>query len=831
MPVIKLRLRSLFLLYSLLLISFAQAQVKVIKGRVKDGHTDEFLPFASVVFKNSSIGKITDSSGTFRFVLSKWPSDSLIITSAGYKPLVLVIPPNKDTLEVLASLEAGNAAVAVVVTAKQRHSRGWYLWKKVVAHRDQNNIFRNDNFTYLVYNKLELDVNNFSRQKIEKSRLLKPFRFIGNHVDTVSEDKPILPSFFSETLSKYYFQKEPHRTREIIIANKVSGVKNEGITKYLGGLYQNIIIYANFIPVFDKEFISPISSNGDSYYDYQLTDTQRVAGKRFLHLVFIPKRPGENTFTGDCWIHDTTYAVQKVILHVSKEANINYVDKLSLVQEFRLIDDSTWFLSKDKFVVNLNPVGGKNAGFIARKTTTYDSVQVNTAMVLPVVAKNKVLEEVEVLPQAKDGALNWEKMRSDTLTKNERGIYEMIDSLQHAPAYKRYYNTLYFLTTGYKNIGKFQIGPWLSWISGDSLEGTRVRFDLGTNKNFSKTIYLHGYLAYGFTDKRFKGMGEALVLLKKEPWQTLHISYTDDLDRSQHYNNGIPADNALALAVRKKGIPAKFINLQQEKLEYLHDSKIGLSAEIGISHQIFTPLKNLPDKTFFPVTGGNPLTATTVSLKLRFAYLEKFYNTNFFRYSLGSTYPIPEIEFTAGIKNILHSSYNYQKISGNVSQQFSVAPLGKISYNVFAGKIFGTLPYPLLEVHPGNELYLYNKYAFNLMNRYEFISDRYAGFTTEHNIGNGLFRFVPFTRKLKFRQFWNIKGVTGTLSEANGQLNLASNPLFKSLNNKLYLELGTGVDNIFKLFRVDFVWRLAPTPLPDARAGRFGIFGSFKVQL
>lgn len=808
-------------------------QGKVIRGFVKDGHSDEYLPFASVQFKNSNIGKVTDSAGAFSFNLSKWPSDTLLISSVSYQTFTFIIPHDKDSINILISLESGNAIAEVVVKAKQKHSRGWYLWKKVVAHKDSNNIFKNDNFTYHVYNRLQIDINNISEQKIQKSRLLKPFsKILKNNVDTVSEEKPILPTFFSETISDYYYQKSPYKTHEIILANKVSGVKNESITKYLGGLYQNIVIYNNFIPVFDKEFVSPINSNGDAFYNYRLADTQYVAGKRLLHLIFIPKHTGENTFTGDCWVHDSTFAIQKIILHVSKEANINFVDKLSIVQEFKLINDSTWFLSKDKFIVNLNPLGNNKTGFIARKTTNYDNAIVNTNAVAPVVLKNKVIEEVEVLPDGRDRQdAYWQQARMEPLTKTEQGVYAMVDSIQNSTAYKKYYNTLFFLTTGYKNIGKVQIGPWFSWISANAWEGTRVRFDLGTTKKFSKHIWLHGYLAYGFTDKQIKGKGEALWLLNHNPRQTISASFTDDLNFSQNYNTDIQSDNILAVAIRKKGIPIKFIRLKESKLQYFQDSKIGLSGTLTISNKSYQPLRGIPAKELFPVTEGTSLNTTELSVKLRFAYIEKFYETNFFRYSLGSPYPIADVEFTQGIKGVLNSSYTYQKISASISDQISIAPFGKLDYNFFGGKVFGTLPYVLLEVHPGNEVYYYNKYAFNLMSKYEFVSDKYAGFTVEHNLGNGLFRFIPLTRKLKFRQFWNIKGVTGSLSNSNKQLNFVSNHSFKSLDDKLYLEAGTGVDNIFKVLRLDLVWRILPTPLPNNKSSRFGIFGSFKIKL
>ncbi len=113
------------------------------------------------------------------------------------------------------------------------------------------------------------------------------------------------------------------------------------------------------------------------------------------------------------------------------------------------------------------------------------------------------------------------------------------------------------------------------------------------------------------------------------------------------------------------------------------------------------------------------------------------------------------------------------------------------------------------------------------MNRYEFVHDQYAGFNFEHNFGNGLFRFIPLTRKLKFRQLWTAKGLWGSISDANTALNFTGAYPFQSLNKKSYLELGTGVDNIFKVIRLDFIWRVTPTSLPT-NSKRFGLFGSFK---
>jgi hypothetical protein len=240
-------------------------------------------------------------------------------------------------------------------------------------------------------------------------------------------------------------------------------------------------------------------------------------------------------------------------------------------------------------------------------------------------------------------------------------------------------------------------------------------------------------------------------------------------------------------------------------------------------------VRYLPVANFFITKDGNTFNSFETSIRLRFAYLEKFIEKTFSRYSLGSPLPIVEVKYTKGISNLLNSNYDYHKISGGISDYTTIPPFGSLYFNVFGGKTIGTLPYMFLDVAPGNEIYYYNRYAFNMMNRYEFIHDRYAGFNVEHNFGNGLFRFIELTRKLKFRQFWTAKGLWGSLSEANRKLNFVGDYPFQSLDGKTYLELGTGIDNVFKVLRFDFIWRVLPKETLPPNSKRFGVFGSFRL--
>ncbi len=804
----------------------AQAQKKIISGTVKDSHSEERIPFASVSFRNSTVGKLTDSSGYFSFYLNNWPSDTLEITCVGYQPFFLVINKNKDSILTAIPMERGTFIEGVKVKVKV--NKGLLLWRKIVKNKPDNDRYRFDNFSYELYNKLELDLKNINFEKFGKFKPLKPVSdLINQNIDT-AEGLKYLPTYLTEALSDYYYQKKPLKRREIIKAANTNGIKNESVIKLLGGMDQVVNVYNNFIPVMDKQFVSPISDNGDYYYNYRVVDTQFVNKKRFYHLVFTPKRKGGDTFEGDCWVHDSSFAIQKMNLRLGKEANVNFVENLSLIQEYKLINDSIWFLSKDKFVADLSPLGKDNPGFIGRKTTTYKNVVINDTSVINELNKNKILEEVITVAGADEkGKEFWSNARHEELSRTEAGIIKMIDTLTNAPVFKRFTKTINFIGTGYLNIGNFQIGPWFNWITSNSYEGFRMRFDLGTNKHFDKHWWWHGYLAYGFGDKNLKGKAELFYLPKKHPRLYLYGSYTNDIDWGQSYYGEVTQDNVFALAIRKSNVPVKYLKVNEKRFEFFNETRFGFSTLLASTHKSYLPLRNLVPKDSFVVTDGRQaLTSFEVSLRLRFAYLEKFLENHFFRTSLGSPYPISEIYISRGISGVLKSSYDYTKVSASVSDYFKIPPFGSISFYMYGGKTFGTLPYMLLDIAPGNELYYYNKYAFNMMNRWEFVHDKYAGVNIEHIIGNGIFRMFP---KLRFRQFWTAKALWGSLSPENKAFNFKQGHSFQTLDGRTYLELGTGVDNIFKVFRIDFIWRVLPSTLPKDGDKTFGVFGSFRL--
>ena len=683
-----------------------------------------------------------------------------------------------------------------------------------------------------------MDLERLSKSQFEKLPIpyMKRFSFIYDNLDTSAEGKPFLPFYFTETLSDYYFQKEPKKQREFIKAAQVKGVNNESVTKFLGSMYQNINAYDNFIPVFDKNFVSPISNNGLFYYKYRIKDTQVAYGYNIILVQFTPRRSGENCFYGDFWVVDSIFALQRVTMEVPKLANINWVDGVSVYQEYAPIGDSIWFPVKDKFIAHFTATyGAKLPGFIGRKSTSYKEISINDPSIPSVLNNKQYKQDVIVTDTAghSDDAF-WASVRHDTLSKNEKKIYKMIDTLESMPIFTTYKNMIRFFASGVKDVGAFEIGPYWYIYSNNIIEGPRFRLSLGTNPRLHKDVYLNGYIAYGLRDEKLKYKIAGLWLLDRKPRMYLYGSYTHDIDRTTNYYDEVSTDNIFSVAVRKKNIPWKLAFVDEYRFEFYKEYFSGFSHQVSMIQKSYDPYAPLPSTTIFTNKEGNPvefIQNTELNLRLRFAYKEKFVEGNYYRYSLGSTYPVVEARIGIGLKNVLNGGYDYQKVSLSVSDYIQIPPMGILYANIFGGKYFGTLPYPLLEIHPGNEFYYYNKYAFAMMNNYEFISDQYAGINLEHNIGGGVFNYIPLLKRLKMRQFWTAKALYGDLSNANKLLNLNKGYPFRTLDEQPYVELGTGISNILQVFRVDFVWRVSPkSPPGEPLSRRFGIFGSVRFN-
>lgn len=821
-------------LFLLLFISLSVSAQKIkITGKIIDDQTEEPIPFANVVLIGKTMGVSTDFDGQFTFETERL-ADSIRATSIGYKKVSKYIQPNnyEQTIN-FRLLREDYMMEEVVIYAGENPANK--IVKKIIKNKPKNNL-NNRDFSYESYNKLELDLTNFDKNEMTKNKLLKPFAFIFENIDSISEERPFLPFFLTETLSDFYHTATPKNKKEIIKATNALGAKNESLVQFLGTMYQQIDVYDNYINIMGKNFVSPIADLGLFYYEYYLVDSATVDNKWCYKLTFKPKRKQELTFIGDFWVADTAFAIRKMSMEIAKDVNINFIKRLSVFQEYEPYSDTIWAIKKDKLIVDF--VATKNSpSFIGRRTNNANKYSFNSKTI------DKIFNEQKDDLILQDNVMNeseefWSKARPDSLSKSEKKIYAMVDTIKKMPIVKTYVEVITTIVSGYKTLGKVSIGPYFNLVSIDAVEGYRLRLGLKTNKKFSERFQVGGYLAYGFKDKTFKYGADGKYIISRKPWQNISTFYSNDLDIQSRSSEEFGEDNLFAGLYRIKNVPQKLTKIEQFNATYSREWRHGLSNSVTIAQKKIDPYFkfyyfNKSDATTLP---DSVINTSEIKINTRFAYREKFIVGKFDRTSMGTQYPIINVNYTIGLKNILNSQFEYHKIEASLSHYFYLASAGYTDYIISAGKIFGQVPFLLLENHPGNETYFFNTYSFNRMNEYEFISDTYAQIFITHHFGGIFFNRLPLIRKLKFREVFTAKAVAGSISKKNIAFNTdPSNQKqnFEGLVNnwklqapsweKPYVELGVGVENILKLFRVDCIWRLNYNATPQKPGVRIGM--------
>ncbi len=822
---IKDKKQRYFFFYTLLLTllsnTYAWAQITKVFGTVADITTHEPLPFINVAFKGTNIGTTTDFDGKYSISTDK-EIDSLVFTYIGYDRLALKV--NKGTVKQLnVGLSASTIALKEIII-KPGENPAHRIFRKIIEKKPLNNREKLDYYQYEVYNKIEFDINNIT-DKLKKSKTLKPFKFVFDNIDSTNvAEKPSLPLFLSESISEVYYRKQPKVTKEVIKATKVAGVENASVSQFTGDLYQNVNIYDNAILVFGKNFTSPVSDMGLFFYRYYLIDSMMVDGRYCYQIQFKPKRKQSLCFTGNMWINDTTFAIKRLEMNMAGDANINYINTFNVVQDYRNVEGS-WFLNKDKLVVDFILQKDK-PGFYGRKTTSYTNILINKPVDEKLYSKtdNLVVEENAT---SKDDSY-WLNNRHDSLSKTEQGIYKMVDTIRTIRAFKTYQEIIKSATTGYIVKGLFELGPIYKMYSYNNIEGHRFRIGGRTSNKFSKWHELSAYAAYGLYDYTYKCGAGYRAFITKDPRQMIGLDYKNDYEILGQSQNGFSYDNFIATISRIKPL-SNLTNIQEYKAYYSYEWFSGFENKIAFVHRIYTPVAGFKYQYYDNqnnVQNLPNLITSEVRLSARLAIDEKYLSGEFERISMGTKWPVFSVQYTGGVKGVFKSDYHYHKINFNVSDRFRINPLGYTDYIVDAGKVFGHIPFPLMEIHGGNETYFYDPYAYNMMRFYEFVSDEYASLSMSHHFEGYFLNKIPLLRKLKWREVVSGKALVGSINNKNSQVLIFPNTL-NTLNGKPYYEAGLGVENIFRVLRFDVLWRLSHLNNPNI--SKVGFRGTLQV--
>ncbi len=818
------------LLTGLLLAGYpatSKAQVTKIEGQVTDAQTKEPIPYANVYVASSFLGTLTDNNGKYSLKIVNKEADSLRASLLGYrqvtKPIVRgqvqtinfeLYPQNENLPEVVIKY-TGNPADALI--------------DSIIKHKKENSFQAFKTCRYDAYTKIRMDVNNVTEKLLNKG-IMKHFNFMLDHMDTSKmSGKTYLPVMITETNSVIYEQKSPPKKKEIVKATRISGIESNELIKMTGDITLDVDIYNNYTELFEKNFVSPVADFAHVYYRYYLIDSAFIQDKWCYNILFKPKRKQQLAYSGGLWVNDTTYSIVNIKMRIAEDANINLVNDLGIEQHFIKVNDDQWMKNKEKIFIDFNPIEKtrKIPGVYAEKTCIYSNFEFDTLV------DKKIFNMPERMKIEANAAekpdVYWDTIRPELLSQKEQGVYEMIDSIKKVPVFKLYRNFSYGITTGYFPWGKFEVGPYYKIFSYNEIEGGRFRIGGRTSTSLSKKINVEAYLAYGIKDQRFKGGVDFIYLPKKEPRRALYASFKSDLEQMGKSPTSKATDNLLS-SFFSRGPIDKLTMVRQYEVAYEHEWFHGLINTFVINRREMFPLG---DKRFviFPESHedtvfATSITTTEIGLDTRVSFKEVYIEGKFRRATIKSKYPIFLLSYRYGIPLAEENNYNYNKLSLGIEQWFHLGTIGWSKFRLITGKIWGTLPYPLLKIHNGNETWIYDDYSSNLMDYYEFVSDQYVNFYYAHHFDGFFFNKIPGVRKLKLREVIYFRGLYGSVSQEN--LAFSEFPgNMRSFGDEPYLETGAGIENIFKVLQIYAVWRLTHLDDPgNPDVKKFGIFAS-----
>ncbi|HRG09412.1 MAG TPA: DUF5686 family protein, partial [Cyclobacteriaceae bacterium] len=794
------------------------------------------IPFANVVFKGTSIGATTDFDGNF-LIKTQNPTDTVIASYIGYKSRSKVV--KRGVQQIINFQLAEDVTNLQEVIIKAGENPAFEILRKVVRNKNNNDKRKLIAYEYDTYTKIEIDVDNLS-EKFRERKMVKRITQVLDSVERIAgeDGKPILPLFITESVSKVYYRDNPSLKKEHILKTKISGVGVEDgttVTQMIGSSFQEYNFYQNWLNILGKEFVSPIADGWRIYYDYDLTDSLYIGADYCYRLDFFPRSPQDLAFNGTIWITKADFALKQIDATMGKQANLNFIDKIRIQQELAKTDLGAWVPVKNRVLIDVEQVGKSNPGMLAKFYTSNKNIVTNKPRDPAFYERSIELAEDARLEEDK----NWDSLRHEPLSETERNVYKMIDTLRNIPIVKTYTDIIKVLVNGYYNLGKVEVGPYLSLVTWNNIEGIRVQGGFKTNYQFSKKWIFQGQLAYGFDDERVKYLASVQRILSRQRWTTFSIRARRDLSRLGVDDESL-ADNPIFLAATRWGFFRRGYYSDEYRIAFQREIFKGYSQKISVRHWTFEPTYEFG---FFtpPVDVTSPVydrfQASEVSIESRYARDEVFLQDDNDRISLGTNkWPVLTLKYTHGFSGILGSDFEYDKVKFNMTKRIKTGPLG-VGYVTLSGEyVFSPVPYPLLNLHLGNQSPVYSSITYNLMNFGEFVSDRYAAIQYRQYLEGFLLNRIPLLNKLKWRLLATSNVIVGGMRPSNRNLISQFSPsgvealpagYFK--NNKPYIELGYGVENIFKFLRVDFIHRVSYLENKDAR--KFGILFSAQFQL
>mgnify|MGYP002749017586 FL=1 len=833
----KTRLRIFILWLTVAVAIILPAPLHAAPGKllveVIDSVSGEPVPFTAIYVKNTTQGAMADEDGRAWLTINA-PRAELEFSAMGYAKRTETVGRQVAAIRVML-VPAGHQLEEVTVRRRKEHysKRNNPAVDFARRIRDADSITdprRRDHYSFTRYERITLGLDKVDMEEKEgdgkSPRKPGKFDFVREHVDTSAvTGKPVLPLSVKEKVSQVIYRREPRSEKTYLLGVKAGGVDEladeRSMQTLMEDMFREIDLYDEDVNILQNRFVSPLSRIAPDFYKFYLTDTVDAPdGRGLIELSFAPRNPASFGFTGRLYVAegDSTMFVRKVRMNVPPSINLNFVDHLQIIQEFEQAPNGARLKTLDDFDVELSIIKGTQGLYIHRTTAYKDH------SFLPP-ERAELFDRLgdtfsDPAAYARDDDF-WKKERIVAASVNEDRIGQLMERLRGVKLYYYGEKILKIFFTGYVKTGKnskFDIGPVNTFISGNSIEGVRLRLGGTTTAALSPHWFAKGYAAYGTKDRKWKYGAELEYSFNRKrdhqrefPVHSIMVSEKYDVDQvGQHYLFTNP-DNVFLSLKRMENVLMTY--RRQTRLDYTLElaNNFSVKASANLERQEAT--------TWVPFVNSSGVVTphyneTYFSVELRYAPGEKFFQTKTQRIPVNLDAPVFVLTHTYAPKGLFGASFTVNKTEASFSKRFWLSAFGFVDFMVKGGHVWSRSPYLSLLIPNANLSYTIQPESFALMNPLEFINDSYVSWDMTYWANGAILNYIPLVKKLKLREAFAFRGWLGALSDKNNPLKSPDLYLFpvsapyEPMHGKPYMEISAGIDNFFKCLRVDYVWRL-----------------------
>lgn len=812
-----------------------------VHGRVIDQQSNSPLIGATIQGVNNTLSTSSDKEGIFILSVDTTLRE-IEVRMLGYKNIIVPLTP-QDSILIIPLEKAERTIEAVEITQKRKYNRknpATEIIDLVIKNKKFNKLARKDSLYYQQYEKVKFGMVNPERGF--SSRLGDMSFFFKNVDTTLVKGKKALTLFMQEDVSDNYVMQHPARSKKIIIAEEKTifdprYVNNHNIQSYLNYILQPVDVYDESVYFLNKLFLSPIADNAKLYYKFHIADTIRQGNDFNIRIKFEPFNPTDLLFHGELIISmDGRYAVEHASMSVGAEANLSWVTNLNLELSYFKNKDGIMLQDSSRVLVQFGR-GKADALFGER-------VAINQNYNLEYPVERQIFNGAPVETKL-SSILSMKEIRPLPLNTAEQFTYINVSKINELKSFKTIAAVGYLISQGYYSLGKIELGPLEYLYHRNNIEGNRIRLGGRTTSSFSEKVYMEGYMAYGFRDERVKYYFKSAVSLNGKSVAVFPAHYLEGSIQHDIFEPGrsigfLKGDSFFRSF--RSNQPLKWLNTDAYRLEHLLEFGNHVSVNTSFTHQRRTPIGDLKfissgdSSQFLPHINTND-----IQVILRWAPFEKFFYRNLVRSTIIENHPVFNLQYNKGIKGFWDAGYNYDALRLSVSKRFFMNQVGFGDLTASAGKIWGVLPYPLLEMPNYSESNDRHSISYERTNTMEFVADQFIKVSYDHQFNGFILNKIPLIKKLKLRESMGVRMFYGKLSNANNPLKSNDVVHFDRhkdgyvstnvLGKDPYWEGYVGLGNIFKIFQVQYYKRLNYLSLPNVEGKTFFSNLRFSVKI